>query len=179
MQFNSAIKPTGHSLTTTNKLYFLYHSDEWWRDTWPLSSVHVCRPERVGCHQPCWLYLYMYECTEWCSNWCTIIMYQCLLLGSQWYWFTRYLTVSKWPLAQARESGVSPAVLAVPVHVRVYWVMQQLMYHNYVPMLTFRITMILVHKVLDCVQVTISTDQREWGVTSLVDWLCGRPPSTT
>ncbi len=89
----------------------LYHSDEWWRDTLPLPSVHLCRPERVGCHQPCWLYLYMYECTEWCSNWCTIIMYQCLLLGSQWCWFTRYLTVSKWPLAQARESGVSPALL--------------------------------------------------------------------
>ncbi len=84
----------------------LYHSDEWWRDTLPLPSVHLCRPERVGCHQPCWLYLYMYECTEWCSNWCTIIMYNDnLLLGSQWCWFTRYLTVSKWPLAQARESG--------------------------------------------------------------------------
>ncbi len=100
-----------------NKFYFLYHSDEWWRDTWPLSSVHFCRPERVGCHQPCWLYLYMYECTEWCSNWCTIIMY--------------------------------------------------------IPMLTFRITMMLVHKILDCVQVAIGTGQREWSVTSLVDWLCG------
>ncbi len=30
--------------------------------------------------------------------------------------------------------------------------------------------MMLVHKVLlDCVQVAISTSQREWGVTSLVD----------
>ncbi len=29
--------------------------------------------------------------------------------------------------------------------------------------------MMLVHKVLDCVQVAISTGQREWGVTSLVD----------
>ncbi len=36
----------------------------------------------------------------------------------------------------------------------------------------------LVHKVLDCVQVAIGTGQREWGVTSLVDWLCGRPQST-
>ncbi len=26
----------------------------------------------------------------------------------------------------------------------------------------------LVHKVLDCVQVAISTGQREWGVTSLI-----------
>ena len=43
------------------------------------------------------------------------------------------------------------------------------MYHNYVPMLTFRITMMLVHKILDCVQVAISTGQREWSVTSLVD----------
>ena len=50
--------------------------------------------------------------------------------------------------------------------------MQQLMYHNYVPMLTFRITMMLVHKILDCVQVAISTGQREWGVTSLVDCTC-------
>ncbi len=32
--------------------------------------------------------------------------------------------------------------------------------------------MVLVHKVLDCVQVAIGTGQREWGVTSLVDWLC-------
>ncbi len=32
--------------------------------------------------------------------------------------------------------------------------------------------MMLVHKVLDCVQVTIGAGQREWGVTSLVDWLC-------
>ncbi len=54
----------------------------------------------------------MYKCTEWCSNWCAI---QCLLLGSQWCSFTRYLTVSKWPLAQARESGVSPALLTVSV----------------------------------------------------------------
>ncbi len=29
--------------------------------------------------------------------------------------------------------------------------------------------MMLIHKILDCVQVTISTGQREWGVTSLVD----------
>ncbi len=36
-----------------------------------------------------------------------------LLLGSQWCSFTRYLTVSKWPLAQATESGVSPALLTV------------------------------------------------------------------
>ncbi len=34
-----------------------------------------------------------------------------LLLGSQRCSFTRYLIVSKWPLAQARESGVSPALL--------------------------------------------------------------------
>ena len=40
--------------------------------------------------------------------------------------------------------------------------------------LTSRITMKLIHKVLDYVQVAISTGQREWGVTSLVDWLCGR-----
>ena len=35
--------------------------------------------------------------------------------------------------------------------------------------------MMLVHKIFDCVQVAISTGQREWSVTSLVDWLCGRP----
>ncbi len=40
-------------------------------------------------------------------------------------------------------------------------------------MLTFRITMMLVHKVLDCVQVAVSTGQREWSVTSLVDCTCG------
>ncbi len=39
-------------------------------------------------------------------------------------------------------------------------------------MLTSRITMMFIHKVLDCVQVAIGTGQREWGVTSLVDWLC-------
>ena len=38
--------------------------------------------------------------------------------------------------------------------------------------LTSRITMMLLHKVLDYVQMAISTGQREWGVTSLVDWLC-------
>ena len=43
--------------------------------------------------------------------------------------------------------------------------MQQLM----CAMLTSRVTMILVHKVLDCVQVAIGTGQRKWGVTSLVD----------
>ena len=32
--------------------------------------------------------------------------------------------------------------------------------------------MMLVHKVLDCVQVAISTGQREWCVTSLVDCTC-------
>ncbi len=32
--------------------------------------------------------------------------------------------------------------------------------------------MMLVHKILDCVQVAISTGQREWGVTSLVDCSC-------
>ena len=37
--------------------------------------------------------------------------------------------------------------------------------------------MMLNHKVLDCAQVAIGTGQREWGITSLVDWLCGRPPS--
>ena len=36
-------------------------------------------------------------------------------------------------------------------------------------MLTIMITMMLVHKVLDCVQVAIGTGQRKWGVTSLVD----------
>ncbi len=41
--------------------------------------------------------------------------------------------------------------------------------------LTSRVTMMLIHKVLDCVQVAIGTGQREWGITSLVDWLCGRP----
>ncbi len=44
---------------------------------------------------------------------------------------------------------------------------------------TSRITMMLVHKILDCVQVAIGTGQREWSVTSLVGWFCGRPPSTT
>ncbi len=40
-------------------------------------------------------------------------------------------------------------------------------------MLTSRITVMLVHKVLDCVQVAIGTGQREWGVvTSLVDYTC-------
>ncbi len=39
-------------------------------------------------------------------------------------------------------------------------------------MLTSRITMMLVHKVLDCVQVAICTGQRQWGATSLFDWLC-------
>ncbi len=37
---------------------------------------------------------------------------------------------------------------------------------------TFRITMTLVHKVLDCVQVAIGTGQREWGVISIVDCTC-------
>ncbi len=36
-------------------------------------------------------------------------------------------------------------------------------------MLTSRITMTLVHKVFDSVQMAIGTGQREWGVTSLVD----------
>ncbi len=35
--------------------------------------------------------------------------------------------------------------------------------------LTSRITILLVHKVINCVQVTNGTSQREWGVTSLVD----------
>ena len=34
---------------------------------------------------------------------------------------------------------------------------------------TYRITMMLVHKVLDCFQVAIRTGKREWCVTSLVD----------
>ncbi len=37
---------------------------------------------------------------------------------------------------------------------------------------TSRITMMLVHKVLDGFQVAIGTTQREWGVTSLVDCTC-------
>ena len=32
--------------------------------------------------------------------------------------------------------------------------------------------MMLVHKIFDCVQVAISTGQREWAVTSLVDCTC-------
>ncbi len=32
--------------------------------------------------------------------------------------------------------------------------------------------MMLVHKVLDYVQMAIGTGQREWSVTSPVDWLC-------
>ena len=32
--------------------------------------------------------------------------------------------------------------------------------------------MMLIHKVLDCVQVAISTDQREWSVSSLVEYTC-------
>ncbi len=61
-KFSTALKPCNWSLTTIQKdgIYLLYHSDEWWRDTWPLSCVHLCRPERVGCHQPCWLALCMY-----------------------------------------------------------------------------------------------------------------------
>ncbi len=39
-------------------------------------------------------------------------------------------------------------------------------------MLTSRITMMLVHKVLDCVQVAIGAGQREWSVTSLVNCTC-------
>ncbi len=39
-------------------------------------------------------------------------------------------------------------------------------------MLTSRITMMLVHKVLDCVEVAIGTGQREWSVTSLVEYTC-------
>ncbi len=35
--------------------------------------------------------------------------------------------------------------------------------------LTSRITILLVYKVINCVQVTNGTSQREWGVTSLVD----------
>ncbi len=38
--------------------------------------------------------------------------------------------------------------------------------------LTSGITMNLVYKILDCVQVAIGTGQREWGVTSLVDCTC-------
>ena len=37
---------------------------------------------------------------------------------------------------------------------------------------TSRITMMLIHKVLDCVQAAIGTGQKECGVTSIVDWLC-------
>ncbi len=43
---------------------------------------------------------------------------------------------------------------------------------NILVLLTSNITAMLVHKVLDCVQVAIGTGQREWSVTSLVDWLC-------
>ena len=50
--------------------------------------------------------------------------------------------------------------------------MQQLMYRIINIMLTFRITVMIVHKVLYCVQVAISTGQREWVVTSLVDCTC-------
>ncbi len=39
-------------------------------------------------------------------------------------------------------------------------------------MLTSRITMMLVHEVLDCVQVAIGTGQREWSVTSLIECTC-------
>ncbi len=39
---------------------------------------------------------------------------------------------------------------------------------------TSRITMMLVHKVLDCIQVAISTGQREWGESSHVDYTCKR-----
>ena len=97
---------------------------------------------------------YINVCTEWAANdtKCTI---NCLLLGSQWCSFTRYLTVSKWPLAQAIDNGVSPVLLTMVSACRwVHWVMLQLIYRT---MLTFRITMMLVHKVLDCFQVAIGT----------------------
>ena len=32
--------------------------------------------------------------------------------------------------------------------------------------------MMLLHKVLDCVQVAIGTGQREWSVTSLIECTC-------
>ena len=51
-------KHHANTVQTSVVIYFLYHSDEWWRDIWPLPSVHLCRPERVGCHQPCWLALW-------------------------------------------------------------------------------------------------------------------------
>ncbi len=74
---------------------------------WPLAQARESGVSPALLTVPVHVWVY----TEWCSNWCTIIMYQCLLLGSQWCWFTRYLTVSKWPSAQARESGVSPVLL--------------------------------------------------------------------
>ena len=30
-------------------------------------------------------------------------------------------------------------------------------------------------KIFDSLQVSVLVGQREWSVTSLVDWLCGRP----
>ncbi len=39
-------------------------------------------------------------------------------------------------------------------------------------MLTIRITMIIIYKVLDCVQVAIGTCQGDWGVTSHVECTC-------
>ncbi len=44
--------------------------------------------------------------------------------------------------------------------------------------LTSRITVMFIHKVLDHVQVANSTGQREWGVTSIVELLCGHQQLT-
>ncbi len=126
----SQIQCNNQSVSVKHGIYFLHHwgSDEWWQDTWPLPRMQRWGPERVEYHQPCWLYLYSSHCLVLRS---THLQIMNILLGSQRCSFTRYVTVSKWPLAQARESGVSPDALStVPVHVYecTEW-LQQLMCH--------------------------------------------------
>ncbi len=101
----------GYNFTTECNwphIYFLYHIDEWWRDTWPNPSVHLCRPERVGCHQPCWLalwndYINNITCTD-----------KHLLFGSTRL-LMRALTISRSPREHSRERGVSPASFTATV----------------------------------------------------------------
>ena len=79
-----------------------------------------------------------------------------------------------WPLPSVylcmpeRVRYHQPCLLHLYMHFRshVYWG------DEIHAMPTSRITVMLIHKVLDCIQVAIGTGQQEWGVTSLVDWLC-------
>ena len=42
---------------------------------------------------------------------------------------------------------------------------------------TFCITVMSDGEILDCIQLQRVVGQSEWGVTSLVDWLCGKTSS--